>query len=265
MAKPSSYQILNTDSWLKARKFVTLPVILERRHGQVIVRNAANDRAYGMRSASYELIRHEDALQTLQKALLTGFPGSRLVSAQLDNAGARMHLHVDLKSDVEFCHRIVLTNSYDGTLSLGIDTALNYHGKIAILDTAERWIHFGNKASVEKFQEAIKKSQKSFERWLVKILGMEDSELANPRLSVEWFQAEKIIPEEVAERAIDLRPYNGHRLFIALCQAITEYEATPTRKRDMYLDVMKALFSSRRWVAPLDKRRPAPENQENAE
>lgn len=265
MAKPSSYKILNTNSWEKARKFVTQPVGVERRRGQKMIYNTETGKAYGMRSDSYELLRHEDALVELRKALVSDFSGSVLASVQLDNAGARMHCHVDLEPTLDLCPRVVFTNSYDGTLSIGIDTAASYKGMVMLFNTAERWIHFGNTADEKSLKEAIQKSLKGLERWVNRLHGLGDTPLRNPRLTVEWFQDQKIIPQVVAEAVINLRPYTAENLFYSMCRVITEYECTPTRKRDMYFDVVRALFSSQKWVSPVDKRRLAPDTIKDSE
>ncbi len=266
MAKPASFDIKNTNSWGAAREFVTLPVVLENRRGSCIVMNTELQKNYGLRSENYELVRHEEALDAFAKALLELKPGSscKLISAQLDSSGARMHLHVEIDAGEDFHPRLTLTNSYDGTLSLGLDVGLRIDDTVANLDSVERWVHFGNRADSNELKTAIKKALKAVtDRWAPKIVGLSSARLDNPRLSVEWFQEKKFINQEIAEAAIAMEPRNGYDLFLAMCAAITNYESSPTRKRDMYHDVIKALFTGQKWAAAVDKRRKTPENNQD--
>lgn len=255
MAKPSAFNILKTNSWNKAVQFVTQPIEKVPVGDKVLIQNTETKKVYGVRSINYEMILHEDALKTFRKALMTSDFEYELVSVELDNAGARMHAHVNINTGQKFSPRIVLTNSYDGTLSFGLDVGLSTDDLIIILETVQRWVHYGNTAEVSKMKDAINKAVKlCLDKWANKIKKLKSAELANPRQSVEFFLAQKIINRAVCESVIEVGPTNGQDLLLAFGKAISKYEATPKRKRDMYQDIVKLIFSSQKWSEAVDRR-----------
>jgi len=251
MAKPSSFQNLVTNSWSKASAFITLPIAVTKVHGGggCIVSNTGTKKTYGVRSSSYELVKHEDALNCFQKALIMcEVAGYSLKEVHLDNAGGRMHAHADVDVGQDYMARIILTNSYDGTLSLGLDAGISSGKAVVNLETADRWVHFGNKADIDKMVVGIRKALHVVTRkWIPKIEGLKAVHIHNCRISLGWLRERRLINEDVFDYAIGKDPRTGEEFFSAICEGITTYDGSPTRKRDMYRDVVKAIFQQRTY------------------